>query len=214
MEFWEFLKSLKHYLDPVYLIQLGGTLAVILIIFAETGLMIGFFLPGDSLLFTAGLFVATGHLDINIFLFWLLLVLAAIIGDQTGYIFGRKAGESLFNRKDTWYFKKKYIEKTQEFYDKYGGMTIIVGRFVPIVRTFAPILAGVVKLPYKKFVVYNVVGGFLWITIMLFAGYGLGTAFPGISKHIELVALIIIFISVIPIIRTYLKERKSAKQNS
>ncbi len=214
MDFIEFLKTVKHYLDPEYLIQLGGVLAVVLIIFAETGLMIGFFLPGDSLLFTAGLFVATGHLEINIFLFWLFLVIAAIVGDQTGYIFGRKTGEALFNRKDTWYFKKKYIEKTKEFYDKYGGMTIVIGRFVPIVRTFAPILAGVVKLPYRKFVGYNVFGGLLWITVMLFAGYGLGTAFPQIRQHIGLVALVIIILSIIPIIRTYLKERKSAKQNS
>ncbi len=216
MEIIEILRTIKHYLDPEYLIQVGGVIAVIAIIFAETGLMIGFFLPGDSLLFTAGLFTATGHLDINILLFWGLLVVAAIVGDQVGYIFGRKTGESLFEKKDSLLFKRKYIEKTREFYDKYGGNTIIIGRFVPIVRTFAPILAGVVKFPYKTFIIYNIIGGFLWITIMLFAGYTLGTVFPGIKKYIELIAIIIIIISVIPIIRTYLKERKlkNAKQSN
>ena len=216
MELIEILKTLKQFLDPEYLIQLGGVVAVVLIVFAETGLMIGFFLPGDSLLFTAGLFTATGLLDINILLFWLLLVGAAIIGDQVGYLFGRKTGEALFQKKDSLLFKKKYIEKTKEFYDKYGGNTIIIGRFVPIVRTFAPILAGVVKFPYKTFVVYNIIGGLLWITSMLFAGYTLGTIFPSIKKYIELIAIVIIIISVIPIIRTYLKERKlkNAQQNS
>ncbi len=137
-------------------------------------------------------------------------MVAAILGDQTGYLIGRTMGEKLFQRDESWFFKPKHITRTRAFYDKHGGKTIILGRFVPIVRTFAPMIAGVVKLDYKTFVMYNVVGGIVWIGSMLSVGYFLVEFFPGLKKHIHYVALVVIFLSIIPIITTYLQERRDA----
>lgn len=208
----EWIKDFLHYLDPVNLIDLikdsvglEWVLPVLMfIIFAETGLMVGFFLPGDSLLFTSGLFTATGQIEENIWLMLVLLILAAIAGDQVGYLTGRKIGKTLYRKKDTWYFKQKYISKTQEFYDRHGGKTIIIGRFVPIVRTFAPIVAGVAKLEYKRFVPYNIIGGIIWITSMLLLGYFIGSKIN--PEYIKYVVLGIIVISILPIITTAYKE--------
>jgi membrane-associated protein len=211
-----------HYLDPANLIELikdevglawvWPVLA--LIIFAETGLMVGFFLPGDSLLFFTGLLVASPdpsiQLNENIWLMLVVLILAAIAGDQVGYLTGRKIGGALYKRKDTWYFKRKYIEKTEAFYNRHGGKTIILGRFVPIVRTFAPIVAGVVKLEYRKFVPYNVIGGIAWISSMLLAGYFLGEFID--RKYIKYVTIGIILVSVLPILYTAFVEWKRSKR--
>jgi membrane-associated protein len=215
------LKTFLHYLDPANLIALvkdtwglEWILPVLMfIIFAETGLMIGFFLPGDSLLFFTGLLCASTdesiRIDTNIWLMLGALIFAAIAGDQVGYLTGRKFGSALYNMRDRWYFKKKYIEKTQAFYDRHGGKTIILGRFVPIVRTFAPIVAGVVKLDYKKFVPYNIIGGITWITSMLLAGYFLGRFID--KGYIKYVTLGIILVSLIPIFTTALQERRRAR---
>jgi membrane-associated protein len=207
----EILHTLRDLLDPEKIIQVGGLALVTAIIFAETGLMFGFFLPGDSLLFTVGLFCALGILPVPIG--WVILALsaAAIVGDQVGYWTGRLLGQRLFEKRETWFFKRKYLEQTRAFYNRWGKSAIILGRYVPIVRTFAPILAGVVGFSPRQFIVYNATGGILWIVSLTLAGYGLGSAFPWLRKYIEVIALGIIVLSLLPILRTYLKARARAK---
>ncbi len=203
----ELLQVLRDLLDPEKIIQIGGLTLVTAIIFAETGLMIGFFLPGDSLLFTVGLFCALEILPVPIGGVLLALSLAAIVGDQVGYWTGRILGQRLFERRETWFFKRKYLEQTRAFFHRWGKSAIILGRYVPIVRTFAPILAGVVGFPPRQFIFYNAGGGLLWVVSLTLAGYGLGSAFPWMRKYIELIALGIIILSILPIVRAYLKER-------
>lgn len=207
----EILHTLRDLLDPEKIIQVGGLALVTAIIFAETGLMFGFFLPGDSLLFTVGLFCALEILPVPIG--WVILALsaAAILGDQVGYWTGRLLGQRLFEKRETWFFKRKYLEQTRAFYNRWGKSAIILGRYVPIVRTFAPILAGVVGFSPRQFIVYNATGGILWIVSLTLAGYGLGSAFPWLRKYIEVIALGIIVLSLLPILRTYLKARARAK---
>jgi membrane-associated protein len=207
----EILHTLRDLLDPEKIIQVGGLALVAAIIFAETGLMFGFFLPGDSLLFTVGLFCALEILPVPIG--WVILALsaAAIVGDQVGYWTGRLLGQRLFEKRETWFFKRKYLQQTGAFYNRWGKSAIILGRYVPIVRTFAPILAGVVGFPPRQFIVYNATGGILWIVSLTLAGYGLGSAFPWLRKYIEVIALGIIVLSLLPILRTYLKARARAK---
>ena len=207
----EILHTLRDLLDPEKIIQVGGLALVTAIIFAETGLMFGFFLPGDSLLFTVGLFCALEILPVPIG--WVILALsaAAIVGDQVGYWTGRLLGQRLFEKRETWFFKRKYLEQTRAFYNRWGKSAIILGRYVPIVRTFAPILAGVVGFSPRQFIVYNATGGVLWIVSLTLAGYGLGSAFPWLRKYIEVIALGIIVLSLLPILRTYLKARARAK---
>jgi membrane-associated protein len=207
----EILHTLRDLLDPEKIIQVGGLALVTTIIFAETGLMFGFFLPGDSLLFTVGLFCALEILPVPIG--WVILALsaAAIVGDQVGYWTGRLLGQRLFEKRETWFFKRKYLEQTRAFYNRWGKSAIILGRYVPIVRTFAPILAGVVGFSPRQFIVYNATGGILWIVSLTLAGYGLGSAFPWLRKYIEVIALGIIVLSLLPILRTYLKARARAK---
>ncbi len=207
-EWWELFRNL---IDPERIIQIGGLALVTAVIFAETGLMVGFFLPGDSLLFTVGLFCALGTLPVPLGLVLITLTAAATIGDQVGYWTGRLLGQRLFDRQDSWLFKRKYVEQTQAFYSRWGKPAIILGRYVPIVRTFVPILAGVANFPPKLFIPYNIIGGILWINSLVPLGYALGTAFPSLKRYVELIALLIIFLSVLPLIRTYLKSRKAAK---
>ncbi len=179
------------------LIRWGGLTALIIIVFAETGLMIGFFLPGDSLLVTAGLFAARGDLDIV----WLnaTLMAAAITGDAVGFWTGAKAGALLYRREDSRFFKRKHLLRAKAFYDRHGGMTIILARFVPILRTFAPIVAGAAEMPYRKFVFYNIAGGIGWVGSMTMTGYVLGKLYPPIVEKIHFLALAIIVISFIPV---------------
>jgi membrane-associated protein len=207
----EILHTLRDLLDPEKIIQVGGLALVTAIIFAETGLMFGFFLPGDSLLFTVGLFCALEILPVPIG--WVILALsaAAIVGDQVGYWTGRLLGQRLFEKRETWFFKRKYLEQTRAFYNRWGKSAIILGRYVPIVRTFAPILAGVVGFSPRQFIVYNATGGILWIVSLTLAGYGLGSAFPWLRKYIEVITLGIIVLSLLPILRAYLKARARAK---
>jgi membrane-associated protein len=205
------IEALKYYLHLLYsfpeLISLGGYTALIAIVFTETGLMFGFFLPGDSLLVTAGLFAATGELNIYILLG--ALSAAAIIGDSVGYFIGNRAGKALFKREDNLFFKKKYLLKAQEFYDKHGGKTIVLARFVPIIRTFAPVVAGIGTMKYKRFLSYNIVGGILWVSSMLLLGFFLGKSIPNIEQNIHFVILIVIFVSFLPIVWEYWKARKA-----
>jgi membrane-associated protein len=195
LPFTEYLPAQFQSLES--LIVWGGLAALIIIVFAETGLMVGFFLPGDSLLFTAGFLASTGLFDIRILV--LALMLAAILGDQTGYLTGKWMGKKLFDRPDGRFFKKAYVDKTHRFYEKYGASTIVLARFVPIVRTFAPIVAGVGKMHYRTFVTYNVLGGILWVAFMTLAGFWLGRI-PIIKENFGVVTIIIIVISFVPLL--------------
>ncbi|MCZ2355316.1 MAG: VTT domain-containing protein [Bacteroidia bacterium] len=207
-EFIEFIQRLFH---PETIIHLGGLTLLSLVVFAETGLMIGFFLPGDSLLFTAGLLCATGFFDTSIYNLLIFVTLAAVFGDSVGYYFGKKMGEKLFTKKESWLFKPEYVTITKRFYEKYGGKALVLGRFLPIVRTFAPVLAGVVKLQYRRFVVFNVSGAVLWVFSLTLTGYFLGVLVPEIRQYLEHIIISLIIITAIPVIRTYLKERKEQK---
>jgi len=188
------------------LIAGGGYLLLFLIIFAETGLLVGFFLPGDSLLFIAG-FVAATVPGMNIGVMILLLIVAAIAGDATGYFIGRKLGPALFNRPDSRLFKRDHLLKTQAFYEKHGPKTIVLARFIPIVRTFAPTVAGAAGMEYRKFVLYNVMGGIGWITSMSLLGYFLGNV-PVVRDNLSKAVLFIVFLSILPMIVHFLQERR------
>jgi membrane-associated protein len=183
----------------------GGYVGLFAIIFAETGLLVGFFLPGDSLLVTAGLFAARGQLDI--FLLNILLIIAAISGDAVGYNIGLRAGRALFSREQSRWFRRDHLIKTQEFYEKYGGITIVLARFMPFARTFAPVVAGVAGMKYRRFALFNITGGIGWITSMTLLGFFLGVAFPGVVKHIELVIIVIVFLSVLPLLIKYVQHK-------
>jgi membrane-associated protein len=191
------------------LIKSFGYLLLFGIIFAETGLLIGFFLPGDSLLFVAGLVAAQGHLEIVPLI--LLLCVAAIVGDTVGYFIGRKAGPALFSRPDSKLFKRKHLDSAHEFYEKHGPKTIVLARFVPIVRTFAPTVAGAAGMEYKQFLTYNVIGGITWIFSMTLLGYFLGNI-PVIEQNLSKAVLVIVFLSILPMIMHGLKERKTSKK--
>lgn len=205
----DFLKQLT---DPESIIQYGGLGLLLFVVFAETGLFIGFFLPGDSLIFISGLICVSKPelLQVSIFVLIILLILAAILGNMVGYWFGNRTGPPLFERKDSIIFKKRYLEITRSFYDKNGGKTLIIGRFLPIIRTFAPILAGVIGVGFKRFMLYNIIGAVLWISLLAGAGYYLGT-YEWVQQHIGLIVIGLIIITLIPIIITYRKEKKTSK---
>ncbi|MEV6796054.1 VTT domain-containing protein [Streptomyces sp. NPDC051320] len=199
------------WLDPDHLISTFGVAGLLVVIFAESGLLIGFFLPGDSLLFTAGLLVTAGKLGTPLWLVCLLVAVAAVAGDQVGYLFGRKVGPSLFKRPDSRLFKQENVEKAHEFFEKYGGKSLVLARFVPIVRTFTPIIAGVSRMSYRSFVVYNVIGGTLWGVGVTLLGAALGkVAF--VNAHIELMLVAIVLVSVVPIAIEYLRARSRNKK--
>lgn len=209
-----FWNSLQHFIDPEKLLREGGFYVVLFVIFAETGLFFGFFLPGDYLLFLAGMFVATGRLDVNIYVLVLGLCVAAISGNFTGYWFGRKTGPMLYNRKDSIFFKKRYLLAAERYYRKQGAFALIMGRFVPIVRTFAPIFAGVVKLEVKKFALYNIVGAILWIASLTLLGYFLGRSFAEqIEEYLVYIIIGFIVITTIPLVITFVKKRVAKTGN-
>ncbi|MCW5960093.1 MAG: VTT domain-containing protein [Pyrinomonadaceae bacterium] len=225
----DFLYQVKEFLNPKVIIDtllnwLGVYVyfGLIFIIFAETGLAIGFFLPGDSLLVVAGLFAAAGKLNI-----WIMLVtlfIAAVVGDAVGYYSGRKIGPAIFSRPKSRFFNPEHLKKAHAFYEKHGGKTIIIARFVPIVRTFAPIVAGAAKMTYRDFFVFNVVGGFFWVTSMLLAGYYLGgvveiivqnwfgVANFKLEDHIDKVVIVVVFLSILPMIYEYTKTKFGKKE--
>jgi membrane-associated protein len=208
------IESLKgilvHLYDVKGLIEWGGTVLVCTIVFVETGLFVGFFLPGDSLLVTAGVFAAAGQVK----LFWLLVpvTLCAIAGDQVGYWIGRKAGKGLYGRTDSRFFKKRHLERAHEFYERYGGKTIVLARFVPIVRTFCPPVAGAAGMSYPRYLLYDVFGGIFWVWSMVLIGYSLGSAIPNVEKQIHWVIAAVIFLSLLPGIIQALRIR--AKRSS
>ena len=203
-EFWD---SFSQLLDAEALLMSGGFYLVIFVVFAETGLFFGFFLPGDYLLFLAGLFCASGMLNVNIVTLCLGLFGAGVLGNFTGYWFGWRTGPMLFKRKDTWLFKRRYVVMAEEFYHKYGGAALIIGRFVPIIRTFAPILAGIVQLNFRKFVLYNFAGCAVWVLTLTLSGFFLGREFPQIIHYIEYIIVGFITISFTPILIALIRRK-------
>ncbi|MFA5368951.1 MAG: VTT domain-containing protein [Candidatus Paceibacterota bacterium] len=190
----------------IYLIKITGYLGIFATIFAETGLLIGFIFPGDSLLFTAGFLASQGFF--NIYFLCLIIFVAAVVGDSVGYAFGLKTGPKIFKREDSLFFHKQNLIRAQNFYEKYGALTIVWARFIPVIRTFAPIVAGIGKMNYKKFVFFNIIGGFFWSVSITFAGYYLPKVFPEIDKYLTLLIFLIIFISLLPPVIQFLKELK------
>ena len=215
---YELLHHLKDFLNPKNIIEFLTTrglpltyAGLVFIVFAETGLAMGFFLPGDSLLVVAGLFAASGKLNVFILLFTLFV--AAVVGDAVGYYSGLKLGPRVFTRQKSFFFRPSHLEKAHAFYEKYGGKTIIIARFVPIVRTFAPIVAGAARMSYRQFAVYNIVGGFLWVFSMILAGYFLGSLVERafgirLEDHIEKVVIVVVFLSLLPPLFEYFKSRR------
>jgi len=203
------VEFLKHLLLTLYnvrgLIEWGGTVLVCIIVFVETGLFVGFFLPGDSLLVTAGVFAGAGNLKLS----WLLVAatLCAIAGDQLGYWIGRRTGQALYRREDSKFFKKKHLERAHEFYEHYGGKTVILARFVPIIRTFCPPVAGAARMNYGKYFAFDIVGGFSWVWGMTLLGYWLGRTMPNIDKRIHFVIAGVIVASFLPAFIHYLRVR-------
>lgn len=203
----ELLKNAYHFLSDVRgLIQWGGMLLICIIVFVETGLFFGFFLPGDSLLVTAGVLAAGGFLNLAPLL--ILVSLCAVVGDQLGYVIGRRAGQTLYRREDSFFFKKKHLERAHDFYEKYGGKTIVLARFVPIVRTFSAPVAGAARMNYRRFLSIDIFGGVLWVWSMVLIGYSLGSAIPNVDKHLHIVIAIVVFLSILPGIIGALRQRR------
>ncbi|WP_262249822.1 DedA family protein [Parapedobacter soli] len=211
LEFWD---SFSQLLDAEALLRSGGFYLVVFVVFAETGLFFGFFLPGDYLLFLAGLFCASGMLDVDIVTLCLGLFAAGVLGNFTGYWFGWRTGPVLFKRKETWLFKRRYVVMAEEFYHKYGGAALIIGRFVPIIRTFAPILAGIVQLNFRRFVLYNVSGCTVWVVTLTLSGFFLGREFPQIIHYIEYIIVGFITISFTPILIALIRRKLRRNKES
>ncbi len=204
MEFLLDLATGRYALDD--LIRAGGYAVLVAIVFTETGLLVGFFLPGDSLLITAGLVAGSGGLNI----WWLnvLLIPAAIVGDSVGYAIGFRTGPRIFTREDSLFFNRRHLIRTREFYERYGGKTIVLARFIPILRTFAPVVAGVGQMAYRRFLFFNVFGGIGWVAGLTWAGYLLGQTVPNIDQHVHLVVIVVIVLSVLPIVGEVIKARR------
>lgn len=198
------LDTLKHtLLNPEWYIQSGGLYMLLLVVFAETGLFVGFFLPGDSLLFVAGIYaeeLAHEFFGVPYIVVMILIALAGILGNFVGYWFGKKSGPMLYRKEDSLFFKKRHLESARRFYEKNGALTVIAARFIPIIRTFVPIVAGMVKMDYRKFTLYNVTGSFAWVFSMMFAGLILGRQFPWIKDRLEIIVIAIILVTTLPVI--------------
>jgi membrane-associated protein len=209
-------ESITHLLKTIYdvegLIRWGGPLLVCIIVFIETGFFVGFFLPGDSLLVTAGVFSAAGTIPLR----WILLpvMLCAIVGDQIGYWVGRAAGGALYRRKDSFFFRRSQLQRAHDFYEKYGGKTVILARFVPIIRTFCPPVAGAAVMPYSRYLVYDIFGGIFWVGTMVLGGFFLGRSIPNISQRIHYVIAVVVFLSILPAIISILRARPSSPAGS
>lgn len=211
----DFFSELFHRLrDLPALVQWAGYVGLTLIIFAETGLLIGFFLPGDSLLVTAGLLSTKPEFGLDVVQLGALLTTAAIIGDNTGYWIGRATGPRIFNREDSLLFNRKHVLRAQAFYEKHGGKTIILARFMPIIRTFAPVVAGVGKMRYSTFIACSISGGIAWIWSMLMIGFVLGRTFPTVAQHVEKVIIVVVLLSLLPAIIGWWRERSAEKAHA
>lgn len=212
----ELIELLKNLINPQWILSHGGIWLVLLIIFAETGLFLGFFLPGDSLLFIVGMVLSTGNINafnestmtVGLVPCIVLVACAGILGNFVGYWFGYKSGDLLFQKKDTFLFKQKYLIQARDFYAKNGASTIVIARFLPFVRTFAPIVAGIIKMDKKKFIIYNILGCFAWVLSMILLGYFLGRIFPGLKEYLDLIVIGIILITTLPVLYKMLKKKK------
>ena len=203
------LLELLHTLrDPRALVQAAGYVGLTAIIFTETGLLIGFFLPGDSLLVTAGLLASQPEFGLNVYVMGVLLSIAAVVGDTVGYHIGKATGPRIFTRENSLFFNRKHLIRAHEFYERHGGKTIVLARFMPIVRTFAPVVAGVADMRYRDFITYNIFGGVLWVWSMLMTGYVLGRYIPGVERHIEKIIILVIFLSILPGIIAWVREKR------
>lgn len=200
------MEALLH-IDIAKIVESAGYLGLFAIIFSESGLLIGAFLPGDSVLFTAGFLASQGIL--NIYYLSMLMFIAAVMGDSVGYTFGHRVGKKLFKKEDSIFFHKKNLLRAQLFYEKHGGKTVTIARFLPFVRTFAPIVAGIGDMPYKKFLFFNVLGAFLWAVCLPFAGYFLGNLIPSVDKYLLPIIVLIVFLSIAPSIIHIIREKKN-----
>src|SRR6201996_2603888 len=196
-QFWDHLQNLT---DAQAIIRKGGFYLLLVVIFAETGLFFGFFLPGDYLLVLAGILCAAGMVDVPIYTLVISFVVAGVLGNYTGYWFGFRTGPVLFKRNESIFFKKRYVTMAEEFYAKYGGMALVLGRFFPIIRTFAPIFAGVVKVDFKRFSLYNIIGSVTWVSTLTLAGYFLGQKFPEVRHYVQYIILGFFVITTVPLI--------------
>lgn len=204
--FWQHLQNLT---DAQSIISQGGFYLLLIVVFAETGLFFGFFLPGDYLLFLAGLLCATGLLSIPIYFLVASLIAAGFLGNLVGYWFGYRTGPVLFSKDDSLFFKKRYVRIAEDFYNKHGGMALILGRFFPIIRTFAPIFAGVVRVDFKKFSFYNLVGSVAWVTTLTLSGYYLGIKYPQLKNYLHYIVIGLIVITTIPLIFAFFKSKRT-----
>jgi membrane-associated protein len=209
------LESFLHFLRSLFdpeglreLIRSGGAPLICGIVFVETGFFVGFFLPGDSLLITAGILAAGGFLPLR----WLLgpVMLCAIVGDQIGYWIGRSAGATLYKREDAFLFRRSHLQRAHDFYEKYGGRAVILARFVPIVRTFCPPVAGAARMPYGRYIVFDIFGGTIWVGTMILGGYTLGRSVPNIGKYIHYVIAVVAIVSILPAVIGVLRSRKGS----
>jgi membrane-associated protein len=198
---------LKQLVSPESIILYGGIYLLLFVVFAETGLFIGFFLPGDSLLFTAGLLCSTRILAVHPVVLVVLIIVAAVAGNMVGYAFGKKVGILLFKRKSNLFFRQEHLVAAKEFYLKHGKKTIILSRFLPIVRTFVPIVAGIVKIDYYKFFIYSLTGAFFWVSALVLTGYFLGKNIPGIKDYLGYIIIFLIVITSIPFVYNYVKKK-------
>lgn len=203
--------SVLDLFHPQNIIQYGGLALLLFIIFAETGLFFGFFLPGDSLLFMAGLLSTSKYIDQPVWLLIIFLVIAAFSGTCVGYYFGAWAKKYFKPKEENLFYKPRYIDMARDFYRRYGMMAFIVGRFLPIVRTFVPILAGIVRIDFKKFLFYNFLGASLWIVSLVMAGYWLGNMFPTLIENVEIIIVALIVVTAIPVIMSFRRQRRAAK---
>lgn len=207
------LETLRHLFqtlrDVEGLVRTGGLAVVCGIVFTETGLFFGFFLPGDSLLVTAGILAAAGHLSLGGLLG--LVTLCAILGDQLNYFVGRKAGQALYKREDSLFFKKKHLERAHAFYEQYGVKTIIIARFVPIVRTFCPAVAGAAAMNYRTYLTFDIVGGVLWVFGMVLGGFFLGRSVPNVNQNLHIVIAVVVFLSLVPAVVEVLRQRRAER---
>lgn len=210
------LESIRHLVHSLYnvegLITWGGPLLVWVVVFVETGFFVGFFLPGDSLLVTAGVFAAAGTIPLH----WALFptILCAIAGDQIGYWIGRSMGSALYRREDSFFFRRSHLQRAHDFYEKYGGKTVILARFVPIIRTFCPPVAGAAQMPYTRYLAFDICGGIVWVSSMILGGYFLGRSVPHIQERIHYVILAVIFLSILPAIISILRARRATARGS
>ncbi len=208
-------ENIRHFLQAVYdvegLIRWGGPLLVCIIVFIETGFFVGFFLPGDSLLVTAGVFSAAGVISLR----WILLpvMLCAIVGDQIGYWIGRAAGAALYRREDSFFFRRSHLLRAHDFYEKYGGKTVILARFIPIIRTFCPPVAGAARMTYSRYLLYDIFGGMFWVGSMILGGYSLGRSIPNIGQRIHYVIAVVVVLSLLPAIISVLRAKRHSQSD-